>query len=743
MKANVNFCPYLCLVILVTFGCQPRSQKTDSKIHALLVGVTVYPNLSRKNYLIGPAKDVVLMSETIKYLHQDASITVLSESGGRYLLPSFENIQREFHRLANELTADDQLLVLLAGHGDRNPNDNPSVDPEVDGMDEVFLPRDAAIKSKVIVNAISDDQLNQWLTNIRHTGASVLFISDSCHSDTQTRAIEKDDPHQGARSRGLNLLRDVAAHGSGVGHRRDVKGSELDLGQKPGKLIAFFAAQADEETPDRFRAPGANQREHQGLLTYTICKIVKAHPGITYRELGQRIQQQYQVYRNTPDFGATVPHPSWAGIGLDQIVLGNERNTSTSRLTFTATQEIRINGGAIDGLTNGSILRLQPAVGAGDQTLGWAVLDRVNLRDSVASLVDYQPESKTWTNRLGIQKSVTTGRCAVESVQYEGLKLRVALDRPVSSQLNKRPYADFTEIARELETESKKQTSPFELTELEEAEFVLGVNDALEPNGFSHLVLNIKPEESEFSRLSSFHLGPIDGDTVKRITNRFQRVSRAKRLVDVARRFRGNRSASGDPVRFVLAAEIADHPNGDYEELDMDRRTIPRGKFIRFRIRNYSSQTIQATLLYVGDDYRIDPVFPNEWDSINDVPPMKDGTPGEKLVDLGADLPIASHLPESVVALATFKSPLGENSDYSYLQQPPLEIVRDGRPMEFPGAERSPWPIDAKTRGQSSALTYLHELGFCPGATRNVRASEMPPHAFSVVTWRVIEPATE
>src|SRR5687768_10479918 len=93
------------LIALTTLPArgQPPAGKEPVR-HALLVGVTKYPNLAPRLQLEGPVNDVEMMrkmlAEQFKVLA--GNITVLSEAtgapnaGGEKLLPNRANIEREF-----------------------------------------------------------------------------------------------------------------------------------------------------------------------------------------------------------------------------------------------------------------------------------------------------------------------------------------------------------------------------------------------------------------------------------------------------------------------------------------------------------------------------------------------------------------------------------------------------------------------------------------------------------------------
>ena len=72
-----------------------------------------------------------------------------------------------------------------------------------------------------------------------------------------------------------------------------------------GGLVAFFAAQTIETTPEMPLPKGAADAQKYGLFTYTIFQKLAENPNITYRQLGHAVLQQYSASsreRPTPLF---------------------------------------------------------------------------------------------------------------------------------------------------------------------------------------------------------------------------------------------------------------------------------------------------------------------------------------------------------------------------------------------------------------------------------------------------------
>src|SRR5262249_29139742 len=109
--------------------------------------------------------------------------------------PTRANIEREFRHLADQAHEGDQVVILLAGHGSQQPEKDPPdpVNPEPDGLDEIFLPADIGAwngTKERLPGAMVDNEIGAWLGAIAAKRAYVWAIFDCCHSGTMTRGTE-------------------------------------------------------------------------------------------------------------------------------------------------------------------------------------------------------------------------------------------------------------------------------------------------------------------------------------------------------------------------------------------------------------------------------------------------------------------------------------------------------------------------------------------------------------------------
>lgn len=740
----------LSILGVTAFCCNSSAIYGDGQLHALLVGVTRYPALDNSQNLTGPANDVQMMKETLraKFGTDESRIVVLSESQPREMRPTYENISREFSRLAEKVKRGDQVVILLSGHGSQDLDDDPDspIDREVDGLDEVFLPSDmkgwnGEIGS--IENSIRDDQISEWLTAIRSAGASILFISDSCHSDTQTRELTTAETGSAgtARTRKIDLIpKEYLSRSRARTISRTESHQATVLDQRPdGGLIAFFAAQSNQTTPDWFRAPGAEKGEYMGLLTYTVCQILNTTgPSITYRELGQRIHQQYISYQRV-GIGSDVPRPSMEGTDLDRLVLGSEWKPNRSRLRFrTFNNQLRLSGGTINGLTRGTILRLLPVAGESEQeTLGWAVVESVQLRESTARPVDFDPTVSKWERKLPTDNLPRDGRCEIESVNFGKVKIQAALDASF-------PAND--PFRQQIETYAQNLSSPIELVALEEAEFHILRTD-------NRIVLQRSILASGQTAVAAFDAGPVDDSTLQRIDAAFKRIWRATSLVDVSTRMRPHNSSRSlfpeaiDVEVSIQRQSIDDQGRRQWEAVNTtagDKLVV--GEKIRFVIRNHSRSAVRVTVLYVGDDYGIYPLFPSAPGINNTIAAGKPGEAAElPLSEDGRPVQLATRMPERLVVLTTrADDSLRGSSDYTYLKQSPLNAmwVASAGTVSSRGVRTRPWDGPSKAvRGESLSplARFLDTAAFRPELTRaGVGAPEVPDYSLSVTTWESV-----
>lgn len=234
---------------------------TAPNLYAVLVGVSDYKGDELD--LKYAAKDATYMSAAIsnasrKLLNTDGNEHVftynLTTSNDRYLLPEKNSIKKTLEEIGKKASANDILLIFFAGHGVMEGKDKKQF---------YFLTADASKASAVDAIAdvgISTNELTEWIKPANIKAQKRILIFDACNSGQAIRDFVKlGNPDQGY----------VAA-------RSDEKGQQIKAIEKLNNqsgLIILAASASDQNAYEM-------GRYSQGLLTYSLLKVMKQQPEI-------------------------------------------------------------------------------------------------------------------------------------------------------------------------------------------------------------------------------------------------------------------------------------------------------------------------------------------------------------------------------------------------------------------------------------------------------------------------------
>lgn len=307
----------MCVLILLLASVPAAAER-----FALLVGVSEYPGLRQQGLtgkdLKGPRNDVRLLSDTLKHMGFPAvNIRVVADGVEGLPVaaqPTRAGILAAFDELVGRLQPGDFLFVHFSGHGAQQPERDAG--QEADGMDEVFLPRDAGLwdaASRSVRNAITDDEIAERLSRAAARGAGVWSVFDTCHSGSMTRG---SIAARGLTSRELGI---PLAPRSASDPVQALRKRPLDTASG-ARSVAFFATTAQSTTAE-FR-PSLLQNVH-GLFTYVLVEGLRSFPGVTYRQLGEFIQQRYgalaMAEAGVPTFEGDLDVPLFGDAAVPRI----------------------------------------------------------------------------------------------------------------------------------------------------------------------------------------------------------------------------------------------------------------------------------------------------------------------------------------------------------------------------------------------------------------------------------------
>ncbi len=389
--------------------CGPAAARTE----ALLVGVSNYPAAAVGDaQLVGPKNDVALMIDTLRDLGlADSDMTVLADGLEETWIdrkpdgaPTKAGIMAALASLRDKVAAGDTAIIYLSGHGSQEPEIEPdkSPDPEVDGLNETFLPLDIGTwqNNATVENSLVDDELGAAVKAIRAKGATVWLIVDACHSGTLTRSAagpgEPGDQVRKVEPSALGIPPEVIAAAkarapklrSGAGGITRRQSTIEDAGtpaEGEGDYVAFYAAHPDQLALQRnlpkSSAKGVEKRAH-GVLTFALSQALRAGRAATYRDLAFAVMSGYQSW------GAQAPVPLFEG-DLADPVLGREDSGPRRYAVDLAGEKREIEGGIVDGIAVGSVYALSRADDAKDDIAGYVRITNVGTAASGIEAIEH------------------------------------------------------------------------------------------------------------------------------------------------------------------------------------------------------------------------------------------------------------------------------------------------------------------------------------------------------------------
>lgn len=714
-----------CLTALLCLLITATDSAVAGERHALLVGCSKYAALEQSWQLEGPANDVALVSHVLRtrFHFRDDHVKVLADESG-IDRPTRDAIEREFRRLADRVREGDEVVILLAGHGTQQPDDDPNdrSDYEPDGLDEVFCPVDieavdAQSDDQVVPNGITDDQLGEWLKVIAARGANVWILIDACHSGTMTRGNGHEQTRQLPRSvlfstdaGSRNPLEQFPAERNrAAGTSSEVSPDHQSHDLILDRVVALYAAQPFEVTIEKRLPSKSLDAVPHGLLTYTVCQVLTQSAGaITYRELVRRVHATYVR------MGRSFPTPLLEGRGIDRSVAGLESTSVAAfrpKLRRDGLNAWAIDAGEIHGMNSGDVLAVRNENHPDASVIGHVRVSRAGPLRSMVEPYRYQTQQTPGELKSG-------ARCELVFRDSGLRRLNFAIDdltvdgTPLSSQDRSRILRGLSGIA----TTRKSLVSTTSSTE--------SADWLIRARGDSVVLIPSSGWASDRSDQDPEMFGPaaIGPQLSTWLLDRSRRIARAQNLLALAS---ASTTALGNastmlPVQLVRLKNEGDSQG---EPVQWDRRgiTLTRGDLVAFRVTNDRPFPIDLTLLFVDSSFGITAYFPERGAADNRL------TPGQALTSLPAEVTDETVGLEHMVAIAVRARPQRLPADFGYLAQPGVERTRAiiDPVYDSPIGQLLNYAMDAE--GDTRGLPQQRRQN-----------SAHADHALGVVSWRVV-----
>jgi hypothetical protein len=658
--------------------------------HALLVGVSHYPNLDDKFQLQGPTNDVALLKAVLLDKgFADNNIHVLTDNvidSGR--LPTRQNILAAFKHLTEQVKADDSVFVYFSGHGSQQPVSlNSSTHRETDGLDEFFLPRDIGAwqdDTKTVENALLDNEMNKWITAWRNKGVFVWAVFDSCHSGTMLKGVKV----KGLRERKISS-RDLGIPSQNITQSTESE-TFLDDDSKTlkGGYVAFYAAQTDQVTPEM---PLGQENKTHGLFTYILAQVLAQNDGITYRQAAQQILHRYAAKNYLS------PTPLFEGTQLDTLVFRTDNKYIPQWSLKQHRQKLKIAAGQLHQLDKGSILAVLPNPTAhDDQVLGYVEIEN-------ATILESRLKPVAFNNKLALDiNDIPQNAWARLVAPKLSLTLTVALPpKMIENQLAEQAENLLSELSKE------EQTSGIKITWVQPEETEADLRLLIKSDQLWLLPPTGELIETGATKTHSIRLNKTPEQLREVLVNSFQSIAKVINLLRLSSQTTAN-------SKFAKKLNINGMFNANEKTFGINKiPVLSPGNKLTFKVKNNSQYASDVTMLFIDSAYGITALYPdpgasNRIQAAND--DWIEGEPDVETVGI-----------ERMIIIAVQAEANTMRTDFSFLAQPRLDQTKD---------------YDKFTADQKNLYDLFVEAGF-GNNNKNFKKSAKPltQTVMQIFTW--------
>jgi hypothetical protein len=656
--------------------------------HALLIGVSAYPSLKEELQLRGPQNDVVLMRDVLKTQgFTDNNIRVLANGvASAQGNPTRAAILSEMKSIAQRAKRGDFVYLQFGGHGSQQPARPGKVNPEPDGLDEIFLPVDVgqwdgSVGS--VQNAIRDEEIGELINAIRAKGAFVWAIFDACHSgnitrggsDDETRLRKLEPQTLGIPQKALDQAQDDAQMrtrgaptATTVGETRGALTSSAALGAKTatnpandgvGGFVFFYAAQTTETTPEKRLPEGHPDRKPYGVFTYTLAQVLTSNPGISYRQAAERVLQMYSAQN------LRAVTPVFEGSAMDAPLFGQKAGEPVRQwrpvLAAKSSDGYEINAGTLQQFGPGAVFAVLPnAASKNTDAIGYM---RANLVDVLrTNLVNIAYEGKPALTELP--------RDAVVRVVSSNVSLNLRVSAPADKPSGA-GYAKALKIIEALRASGSDGLKLEWVAANQAADLRLALSDNqlwfVSPDG-AWLKVGI-------NKTPSIRLDDKDETELRGIViGSLQSIAKASNLFKIS----GMTGGSGGGLSDKLEAKFFVTRAATKKREEISSTQVPvlaAGDRLQLTVKNNHTRPLDVTVLAVDARYGITLLYPASANENNRIHPRDSlPIPGDSADPI--DMNDATSGREAIVIIAVEAQPNSSAVNLGFLEQPSLDATR-------------------------------------------------------------------
>jgi hypothetical protein len=657
---------------------------------ALLIGIQDYSNTPFKS-LKGPANDLKLtqgmLRERFGFQNEDFIILKDAEATHTGIENAFKQLINQVKK-AEKAQEGDFVYIYYSGHGSQTPDLNGD-EADDDNKDETWVSYGSrsSLEEHQDNYDVLDDEIEAWLADLYAKTDRVVFVSDSCHSATVSRAAEQSEEF----IRAVEV--DKRPHLLGKKYPKSARSQSIGK-STIRRGIRVSAAGDHENAIERAK----KNQQYYGLFTwYWVSHLEQAKADYTWHDVFKQTYVQVTGERGIaqqPD----MQQPQMEGrlrwlLGKNFDFVEQPQTMPISSIIHE--EKVKMLVGSLAGVTEGSIYRLYDPNAFQLDNLPRLTITQVT---PFASYGESEPKFDP-NNELEPKNAFKKGDLIVEeshAYDFEKFKVYLDVDYPEDQPLLKVIQSAFQSTSDE-ETFS---FFPYRLTQdsshadlrlhllrpkLENGRFVYEKeNDAL-PKSFSNQppelwVLTSDGQLFNEKLRISFEK-PTQG--VKLLKDNLKKLARL-------REFKALKSSHLAPVKVQIdiwhqsqsAQEGQDcHVNENvgrycktksYHLSELDKQTPSLGDVLTFTLDNPSKENYYCYLLNLSPDGVIEVIYPNLYER-NESVRLKAGKTQPTTISL-----YLQKKGERTIKLITSRQQI----DASLFEQSAYRLRADSNPLE-------------------------------------------------------------
>jgi hypothetical protein len=233
-------------------------------IYGLVIGINDYQTFDT---LDGAVNDAQGVFDALNRIGAKQVILLLDKKADR------DTIFSKWKSLTSQAKKDDILVFAYAGHGSQEPEH--VANSELDGRDENFILADFAPQGRSSYQRIVDDEIDALF---RETpDLKILFVADSCHSGTMTRAFATPKKFKKRSVPPPNIQDDalIVLYGKSRGEKNVSANPSKEGGtdsEVATNVFSFSGVSDDEEVTEY---PDPDTKKSGGALSMAFAKVLR------------------------------------------------------------------------------------------------------------------------------------------------------------------------------------------------------------------------------------------------------------------------------------------------------------------------------------------------------------------------------------------------------------------------------------------------------------------------------------